>query len=41
MKNRIDELNEQIENALANDAQGEAEELYRELEDLCNELDEL
>jgi hypothetical protein len=39
MKNRIDELNEQIEEALANDAQGEAEELYRELEDLCNETD--
>jgi hypothetical protein len=39
MKNRMDELNEQIEEALANDAQGEAEELYRELEDLCNETD--
>jgi len=39
MKNRIDSLSEQIENALANDAQGEAEELYRELEDLYNETD--
>ena len=31
----IDQLNSDIEEALAEGNQGEAEELYRELEDLC------
>tara|TARA_A200000113_G_scaffold175121_1_gene160241 strand:- start:686 stop:823 length:138 start_codon:yes stop_codon:yes gene_type:complete len=36
---QIDDLNEQIEEALAAGRQGEAEELYMELEELCREED--
>jgi hypothetical protein len=37
VERRIAELNEDIEDALANGRQGEAEELYMEVEKLCYE----
>jgi len=39
MKNRIDELYEQIENALANDAHESVAALYAELEEHYNQTD--
>ena len=37
LQQQMDDLNEQIEEALAAGRQGEAEELYMELEELCRE----
>jgi len=39
MDKRVEELTQQIDEALDNGNRGEAEELYRELEELCNEME--